>query len=68
MGDTLDLAVGLTEIAHIGDTVDEARPLAVIHAATDGQARVAADLIRNACGVSETCETKNPVIYEIITA
>ncbi len=68
MGDTLDLAVGLTEIAHIGDTVDKARPLAVIHAASDEQAQAAAELIRNACGVSETCETNNPVIYEIFTA
>ena len=67
LGDTLDLAVGLTDIAHIGDAVDEARPLAVIHAASDEQLHAATELLQNACEVSETRAAKNPVVYEIFT-
>jgi thymidine phosphorylase len=68
MGDALDLAVGLTDIAHIGDTVDKSRPLAVIHGASDAKVKAAATIIQNACAVSEPGVTKNPVIYNIFRA
>jgi thymidine phosphorylase len=68
MGDALDLAVGLTDIAHIGDTVDKSRPLAVIHGASAEQVQEAAKIIQNACAVSESGGAKNPVIYNIFTA
>jgi thymidine phosphorylase len=68
LGETLDLAVGFTDIAHIGDTVDSARPLAIIHAASDEQAQVAADMVRDACEVSEAGGEIHPVIHEIFTA
>ena len=68
MGDALDLAVGLTDIAHIGDTVDKSRPLAVIHGASDAKVQAAATIIQNACAVSESGVTKNPVIYNIFRA
>jgi thymidine phosphorylase len=68
MGDALDLAVGLTDIAHIGDTVDKSRPLAVIQGASDAQVQAAASIIQNACAVSESGVTQNPVIYNIFRA
>lgn len=67
LGETLDLAVGFTDIAHIGDTIDHETPLAVIHAATDGQAEEAAMLVRAACMVSERGSQASPVICDILT-
>jgi thymidine phosphorylase len=68
LGEKLDLAVGFTDIAHIGDTVDNARPLAIIHAASEEQAQAAAEMVRSACEVSETRGEIEPVIHEIFTA
>ena len=68
LGEKLDLAVGFTDIAHLGDTVDNARPLAIIHAASEEQAQAAAEMVRGACEVSETGGQIEPVIHEIFTA
>jgi thymidine phosphorylase len=68
LGEALDLAVGFTDIAHIGDTVDPETPLAIIHAATDEQAEEAAMLLRSACEVSEAGVPAQAVIYDILTA
>ena len=68
LGETLDLSVGFTDVAHIGETVDSARPLAMIHAASEEQAEVAARLLQDACNVSEAGVVKQPVIHEIFTA
>jgi thymidine phosphorylase len=68
LGETLDLAVGFTDVAHIGDTVDTARPLAVMHAASEEQAQLAAQRVRDACEVGEGGATKQPVIHDIFTA
>jgi len=44
-GQALDMSVGLAEISRIGDFVDSARPLALVHAATQEEAeRIARDL------------------------
>ena len=68
MGETLDLSVGFTDIAHIGDVVDNQTPLAVIHASTTEQANVAAQMIQHACEVSATHGGEHTVIYDILTA
>ncbi len=68
LGQTLDLAVGFTEIAHIGDTVDNNRPLAMIHAASQEQALLAAGMVQRACEVSESGVPGQPVIHAILTA
>lgn len=67
LGEALNLAVGFTDIAHIGDTVDAQTPLAMIHAATEEQAGEAAMLVRAACTVSETSVQANAVICDILT-
>jgi thymidine phosphorylase len=67
LGETLDLAVGFSDIAHIGDTVDATTPLATVHAATDGQAEEAAMLLRAACETSEASAPPQAVIYDILT-
>jgi len=68
LGEALDLAVGFTEIAHIGDTVDSEAPLAIMHAASNEQAEEAAMLLRSACEVTETGVPAQAVIYDILTA
>ena len=68
LGETLDLSVGLTDIAHIGDTLDSDSPLAVIHAASDEQASLAAGMIRDAYEISDVGGEKRPTIHDILTA
>lgn len=68
IGDQLDLAVGISEVAPIGAVVGADRPLAVIHAASDGDAQIAATMIRDACTVSEDKPAERPVIHETLTA
>ena len=67
LGDTLDLATGLGDIAAIGEQVDGERPLAVIHASSEDAASRAAGLIRQACTVSDTPPPGRPVIADRLT-
>jgi thymidine phosphorylase len=47
-GESIDLSVGLSEVAAIGETVDRQRPLAIVHAADAERARLAALRLQNA--------------------
>ena len=64
LGDRLDLSVGLSSVAPIGSLVGKQRPLAVIHAANETSADVAAGMIRSACTVTESPPDSRPVICE----
>jgi thymidine phosphorylase len=66
LGDTLDLAVGLDDVAAIGTAVDEGRPLAVIHANSAESAAAAADLVRVACTIGEAPPPERAVISDIL--
>ncbi len=68
MRDELDLSVGLTDVAPIGAYVDQERPLAVIQAASDDTAGIAADMIRDACEISESQPPERLVVSKILTA
>ena len=68
LGDELDLAVGISDIAQIGDMVGTDRPLAVVHAASAEDAELAAGLIRDACKISADQPAGRPLIYETLTA
>jgi thymidine phosphorylase len=68
LAEQLNLSVGFTDVAHIGDLVDDTKPLAVIHAQTDEQRKIAAQMIQHACEVSGGNGKKNAVIYDILTA
>lgn len=46
--DDVDHAVGLTDLAAVGDVVDGDRPLAIVHAQTDAQVAQATELLRAA--------------------
>ncbi|MGQ0835416.1 MAG: thymidine phosphorylase [Gammaproteobacteria bacterium] len=62
--DKLDLSVGFTDIAPIGAAVDPARPLAVVHAASDADAQRAIHNLRAACTITPSPPPPRPVIYE----
>jgi thymidine phosphorylase len=64
--DKLDLAVGLSDIARLGERVDPARPLARIHAASDEAARAVAADLRRAFVLSDTAPDLPPLIHDRI--
>ena len=68
LGDVLDLSVGLSDVAAVGEHVDNERPLAVIHASSEGSAERAAIMIRDACEISDSSPEEKPVVYETIKA
>lgn len=65
-GDKLDLAVGLSDIAVLGETVDAARPLARIHAASDEAARAIAAQVRRAFVLTDSPPELPPLIHDRI--
>ena len=67
VGDTLDLSVGLSDVAPIGTRLDKERPLAVIHAANPEDAARAAERLLSACTVGEESPAERPVIYRLLT-
>ena len=66
--DPVDHAVGITDLAGIGDVVDHHRPLGVVHARTDQQAVQAAALLRAAYKVGGKPTTTTDPVLERITA
>ncbi len=68
LGDKLDLSVGLTNVAPIGSTVDQERPLAIIHASSEDTANMAAAMMREACEISDSPPAERPLIYNTLTA
>jgi thymidine phosphorylase len=58
----IDPAVGLTEIAAIGEPVGPDRPLAIVHAATEASAEDAATALRAAIAVGDEPPPERPVI------
>ncbi len=68
LGEELDLAVGISDIAQIGEMVGTDRPLAVVHAASEDDADLASELIVQACTISADRPDERPIVYEILTA
>ena len=64
--DRLDLAVGLSDIARIGDTVGPEAPLLRIHAATQEAAIAAAPRLKSAFTLAESPGTPPVLIHERI--
>ncbi len=67
VGEKLDLAVGFEHIAAIDTKVDEATPLAVIHAASEADAVTAERNLRAAVTLDDTMHGERPVVLEILT-
>ncbi len=64
--DKLDLSVGFTEIAAIGERVGPDHPLAIIHAASQNDLERATQDLKTACTISDDLPPASPVIYEVI--
>jgi thymidine phosphorylase len=65
--DAVDHAVGLSDIAGLGDYVDNERPLAVVHARNDSEATIAANALRAAYSIGDAGPTSVPVVAMRIT-
>ena len=66
VGERLDLSVGFTDIAPIGTRLDAERPLAVIHAASEADADIAAENLLQAYELGDSAPAARPVIHEIL--
>jgi len=66
--DEIDHAVGLTNLAGIGDQVDAARPLAIVHARTEAAAEAAAQAVRAAYSLGSAATSPGPLVLERIEA
>ncbi|HSH42143.1 MAG TPA: thymidine phosphorylase [Arenicellales bacterium] len=65
-GEVIDLAVGLSSIASLGETVDAERPLALIHARSEAQAEQAEQRLRKAIAVGDGAAALPPLIHDVI--
>ncbi len=68
VNDPIDHAVGLGEVAGVGEFVDHERPLAIVHARTESEASIAADAVRAACSIDDSQPVVGPVVATRITA
>jgi thymidine phosphorylase len=66
--DPVDHAVGLTDLAGLGDRVDGERPLATVHARTEEAAAAAAASLRRAYRVGDAPAARGPLVLERIGA
>ena len=65
--DTIDHAVGLSDVVGLGQYVDGERPLATVHARTESEAAMAADAVRAAYVIGEAAPAIGPVVAGRIT-
>jgi thymidine phosphorylase len=68
IGDQIDHAVGLSEVAGLDQYVDHDHPLAIVHARTEADAEVAATTLRTAYSIGDARPVTGPVIASRITA
>lgn len=66
--DPIDHAVGLTELAAVGEAVDASRPLAIVHARSENAAEAAARAVRAAYAIGDANTASGPSILERIGA
>jgi thymidine phosphorylase len=67
VGQKLDLAVGLSGVARIGTRLDRDTPLAIVHAASDDDAKRAEVNVLAACRIEQDRPESRPVVLEILT-
>ena len=66
-GDRVNPAVGLSELAGIGDEIGAGDPLCMVHAATEAQADEAIAMVQAAYGMGEGPATEPPLVLKRIT-
>ncbi len=65
--DLVNPAVGLSEVLPLGAKVVKGQPLARVHAAREGQADRAAQVIRSAMSIGQTAPAKRELVQEVIS-
>jgi thymidine phosphorylase len=65
--DPVDHAVGLTQLAALGERIDASRPLATVHARTDDAAGRAAAALTAAYTIGRRARAEVPVVRDRIT-
>ncbi len=66
VGETIDLSVGLSDVAPLGTLLDAQTPLAVIHAIDEASAMQAEQSLLAACETGDAAMADTPVIVEIL--
>jgi thymidine phosphorylase len=61
--DTIDHAVGLSEVIGRGEKADADRPLAIVHARTEEDAARAAETIRNAVEIGDEASSPSRIVH-----
>ncbi|GGB89298.1 thymidine phosphorylase [Pseudoduganella buxea] len=64
--DAIDFAVGLTQLAELGQKIDAGQPLAIVHARTEEAARQAVAEVQAAYTIADTAPAANPIVYRTI--
>ncbi len=64
--DAIDYSVGLSDMARLGDHLDNQRPLAVIHAKNEASWQEAARAVKAAVTLSDTAPEATPEVYRRI--
>ena len=67
VGEQLDLSVGFRSIAAVGTKLDANTSLAIVHAASEEDARQAERALLAACTVGDSRPESRPLVYEILT-
>ena len=62
--DSIDYAVGLTDICRLGDRVDASRPIAMLHARSESSWNQAAELLRRSLTLVDEKPTPHPLVYK----
>jgi thymidine phosphorylase len=66
--DPVDHAVGLTDLAPLGEKVDGERPLGIVHARTEAAADAAAEALRRAYTIGDAAASPGALVLERIGA
>ncbi|WUR14393.1 thymidine phosphorylase [[Empedobacter] haloabium] len=64
--DAIDFAVGLTNLAELGQKVDAGQPLAIVHARSEAAAKQAVAEVQAAYTIADTAPAANPIVYRTI--
>ena len=64
--DAIDASVGLSDVIDVGAQVGAGSPLCIVHAASDGDADAAIDMVRRAIRIGDSTVADRSVVMERI--
>ena len=65
--DNLDYSVGITDICRLGDEINPATPIAMLHANSEDSWNQAAEMLRNTLTFGDQAAEANPMVYKTIS-